>query len=150
MRILALALTALFTLLASPIASAGDADVLREFGMLGTLALDCSTPFSDTKSYVTFAATPQGGVTRTYRRNESLNATLAIRNVHMAGPNLLEYEETGRQSELRTDVAKMDGKFRSWRSVRTSGPDNGKVLIADGKFTDDGRPTPAFTFCHAD
>jgi hypothetical protein len=148
MRIYGPALFALFTLLASSPAGAADADALRQFGILGTLAIDCSKPYGDSNPYLIYAATPEGGATRTLRKNESLNATLAIRNVQMAGPNVLEYDETGRQSELRTHIAKIEGKFRSWRSVRTSGPENGAVLIADGKFASGG-PTPAFTFCHA-
>ena len=48
----------------------------------------------------------------------------------------MQFDETGRQSELTITVAKIDGKFRSWRSVRA----NGEVLIADGKFATAATP----------
>jgi hypothetical protein len=48
---------------------------------------------------------------------------------------------------LTISVAKMSGKFRAWRSVRSTGPEKGKVLIADGKFASSGNPTPAFERC---
>jgi hypothetical protein len=65
----------------------------------------------------------------------------------MAGPDLMQYDEIGKTSELTISVAKMDGKFRAWRSVRSSGPDKGTILIADGKFVSGGNPTPAFALC---
>ena len=72
-----------------------------------------------------------------------LDGTFPMRNVRMLGPDPMQYEETGRQSELTITVAKIAGKFRSWRSVR---PD-GDVLIADGKFATSGNPTIAFEKC---
>jgi hypothetical protein len=150
MRIYGPVLLTILTFIASTPAGATDVDALRQFGLLGRQAIDCNAPYSASNPHVIFAATPDGGVTRTLRMTNDLNATLAIRNVHMAGPNLLEYEETGRQSELRTDLAKIDGKIRSWRSVRTSGPESGTVLIADGKLVSSGTPTLAFTICDAD
>jgi hypothetical protein len=62
----------------------------------------------------------------------------------MLSPNTIPFDETGRQSELTITVAKIDGKFRSWRSVRASG----EVLIADGKFANSGSPTQAFEKCN--
>jgi hypothetical protein len=56
---------------------------------------------------------------------------------------MLQHDETGRQSELTITVLKIDGKFRSWRSVRA----DGTVLIADGKFPSSGAPTIVFEKC---
>jgi hypothetical protein len=130
-------------------ASADDATVLRDFGILGTLAVDCNAPYGPDNPYTTYAVSPSGSATRTLQMMEGLNATLALRNVHHAGADRLEYDETGRQSELKITILRIDGKFRSWRSVRTSGPESGKVLIDDGIITGNGVPTPAQTFCHA-
>ena len=56
-----------------------------------------------------------------------LDGTFPVRNLRMLGPETMQFDETGRQSELITvTVARINGKFRSWHSVRA----NGTVLIA--------------------
>ena len=72
-----------------------------------------------------------------------LDGTFPMRNVHLLTPNLMQHEETSRGSEKTITVAKIDGKFRSWRSVLA----DGTVLIADGKFPKTGSPTIAFEKC---
>jgi hypothetical protein len=60
---------------------------------------------------------------------------------------VLQYDETGRQGDLTISVIRQrDGTFRSWRSVRISGADNGAVLIDNGR-TKSGSDTLAFTAC---
>ena len=76
-----------------------------------------------------------------------LDGTFPMRNVRLLAPDRLQHDETARQSDLTITVAKIGGKFRSWRSVRASGPDKGAVLIADGKFPKTGSPTIAFEKC---
>jgi len=143
MRRIRLALVALSTLLGSQAAVAGDVDVLRQFGMLGRIAVDCNAPHSQSNPHLIYAVSPQGQLTRTLRMTPDLDGSFPMRNVHMLGPNLLQHDETGRQSELTITVAKIGGKFRSWRSVRA----NGEVLIADGKFPASGNPTISFEKC---
>src|SRR4249919_2915856 len=111
MRHIRLALITLSTLLGSQAAVAGDVDVLRQFGMLGRIAVDCNAPHSQSNPHLIYAVSPQGQLT------PELDGSFPMRNVHMLGPNLLQHDETGRQSELTITVAKIDGKFRSWRSV---------------------------------
>ena len=142
MRSLSLALLSLLGLPISP-ATASDADVLRQFGMLGRIAVDCKVPHSQANPHLIYAVSPQGQLTRTLRMTPELDGSFPMRNVHMLGPNLLQHDETGRQSELTITVAKIGGKFRSWRSVRA----NGEVLIADGKFPASGNPTISFEKC---
>jgi len=72
-------------------------------------------------------------------KDPGLDGTLAIRNLRLLAPDTLQFNETGRQSELTVTL----GKIRSWRSVRA----DGTVLITDGKFPNTGKPTIAFTFC---
>ena len=143
MRSFSLALLALLGLPIGPATAASDADVLRQFGMLGRIAVDCNAPYSQANPHLIYAVSPQGQLTRTLRMTPELDGTFPMRNVHMLGPNLLQHDETGRQSELTITVAKIDGKFRSWRSVRA----NGEVLIADGKFPASGNPTISFEKC---
>jgi hypothetical protein len=145
MRPVRLALLVLLSLLGSvPAVSAADIDVLKKFGMLGTTAVDCATPPGPSNPYVIFAVSPQGKATRTLQMMDpGLDATLAIRNLRLLAPDTLQFNETGRQSELTITLVKVAGKFRSWRSVRA----DGTVLIADGKFPKTEKPTLAFTFC---
>jgi hypothetical protein len=144
MRRIRLALAGLATLLASPAALAADADVLRQFGMQGRVALNCGAPYSQSNPHVIYGVSPQGAITRTRRMTPDLDGTFPMRNLRMLSPTTMQFDETGRQSELTITVAKIDGKFRSWRSVRASG----EVLIADGKFANSGSPTQAFEKCN--
>ena len=143
MRSLSLALLAFLGLVGSSAIAASDADILRQFGMLGRIAVDCNAPYSTSNPHLIYAISPQGGLTRTLKMSPDLDGSFPMRNVHMLGPDLLQDDETGRQSELTITVAKMSGKFRSWRSVRA----DGTVLIADGKFASSGKPTIAFEKC---
>src|SRR5204862_7208895 len=121
---------ALFVLLAligiAPTAAASDSDVLRQFGMLGHVAINCAAPASASNPHQYYAVSPQGKVTRTLKMQPDLDGTFAMRNVRLLRPDLLTYEETGRQSELTITLTKMAGNFRGWHSIR---PD-GTVLIA--------------------
>ena len=143
MRDASFAVLVIAALLASPRAQAADADVLRQFGMQGRHAIDCSAPHSQDNPHLIYAVSPQGKITRTLRMTPDLDGTFPMRNLRMLGPDTMQFDETGRQSELTITVAKINGKFRSWRSVRA----NGEVLIADGKFSSSGNPTVAFEKC---
>src|SRR5450631_2479519 len=145
MRQVSLVLLALLTLLGiAPAGAASDRDALKKFGMLGTTAVDCAAPPSNSNPYVIFAVSPQGKATRTVKmKDPGLDGTLAIRNLRLLAPDTLQFNETGRQSELTVPLVKIAGKIRSWRSVRA----DGTVLITDGKFLNTGKPTIAFTFC---
>ena len=144
MRTCNLVLLALFMLLGgAPAATASDADVLRQFGMLGRIAVDCNAPHSQTNPHLIYAVSPQGQLTRTLRMTPDLDGTFPMRNVRLLSPDLLQHDETGRQSELTITVAKINGRFRSWRSIRA----DGTVLIADGKFPSSGAPTISFEKC---
>ena len=111
--------------------------------MLGRIAVDCKAPHSQANPHLIYAVSPQGQLTRTLRMTPELDGSFPMRNVRIIAPNMLQHDETGRQSELTITVAKIDGKFRSWRSVRA----DGTVLIADGKFPNTGAPTIVFEKC---
>jgi hypothetical protein len=149
MRTLGLALIVSCVAFVGTSAFASDADVLKQFGILGTLAIDCSAPVSKDNAYLTFAVDGAGQATRTVKNGTAIDATLKIRNVSLVRSDLLVFEETGRSSELRVSFAKIDGKYRGWHTVRTSGAENGTVLVDNGVSKTSGKPTVAFTFCHA-
>ncbi len=125
-------------------ASAADADVLRQFGILGRLAVDCSAPPGNENPNLIFGVSANGQARWTLSMGVSgLDGTFPIRNLRQIAPDLLQYNQPEEQSELTITLRKVNGKLRSWRSESTKG----EILIADGKFTSDGRPTLAFTFC---
>lgn len=138
---LAVFASALFWL--GPAYATSDVDMLKEFGMYGRVAVDCSAPYSSNNPHLIYAVSSKGKITRTLEMNPELNGSFHIRNMRMMGPDVLQHDETGRQSELTITVAKIDGKFRSWRSVRA----DGTILIADGKFPASGNPTVSFEKC---
>ncbi len=142
MRSVGLALLALLGLPIGP-ATASDADVLRQFGMLGRIAVDCKAPHSQVNPHLIYAVSPQGQLMRTLKMIPDLDGSFPMRNVRIIAPDMLQHDETGRQSELTITVVKIGGKFRSWRSVRA----DGTVLIADGKFPSTGAPTIVFEKC---
>jgi hypothetical protein len=144
MRWLGLALSTYLAWLGVGTAAASDVEALRRFGLLGRVAVDCTQPYSQSNPYQIYAVSPRGAVTRTLRTgNPQYDATLSVRNVRMLTPDLLQFQESGRTHELIVTIVKLDGAFRNWNSTLA----NGSALIADGRFTDSGRPTVAFRSC---
>ncbi len=128
-------------------AAASDADVIRKFGLLGRTARDCAAPNSEQNWHMIIAIAAGGKVTRTLKWPPNPDETFVIRNLRMTGPDVMQYDETGRQSELTVSVIRESkSKFRTWRSVRTSGPNKGEILVADGKGKE-GRPSAVITLC---
>ena len=128
----------LLTLVGATRADASDRNVLKQFGILGKIAVDCGAPPSRSNPHMHFAVSREGRATRTLNMTDpALDATLEIRNVRLVAPDKMQFNETGRQSELAITIAKIGGKFRSWRSVRA----DGTVLLADGA------PSTIFTPC---
>src|SRR5262249_4576526 len=143
MRNVSLVLLVLLAGCAAAPTATSDADVARQFGMLGEQALDCSAPPSPSNPHGIYSATPTGGGTRTLRMRPELDGTFPMRNLRLAGANQLAFEESSRGSEFAITVAKIDGRFRSWRSVR----DGSQVLVDAGMIVGSGSPTLAFTLC---
>ena len=69
MRSICLALLVILTLLGiAPTDAASDADVIKQFGMLGRLAVNCAAPASSSNPYLTYSVSPQGKLIRTWGR----------------------------------------------------------------------------------
>ena len=142
MRSMGLAMLAYLALLGSAPAGPSDADVVKRFGMLGKLAVDCTVPYSESNPYQIYDVSPKGTLTRILK-SPTLGAALPLRKVRLLSQDQLQFEETGRRSVLTVTIVKIEGKFRNWNSIQA----DGTVLIADGRFSDSGRPTITFTFC---
>src|ERR1044071_9009595 len=48
--------------------TASDADVLKRFGILGTLAVDCDAPYAETNPHLVYAVDEKGHATRTLKK----------------------------------------------------------------------------------
>ena len=144
MRHICLALVALSTIFGSPADAASDGDVLKQFGMLGTFAVTCAAPPSQSNPYLIYSVSPQGVVTYTLNMmNTDLDGTERIHNLRLLAPDRLQHDRVGRQYNTTITVVKIAGKIRSWRSVRA----DGTVLIQDGTFVNGGSPTQSFEKC---
>jgi len=143
MRSFGLALVALCCPLLCGEALASDADVLRQFGMLGRLAVDCKAPHSRSNPHLLFRASPKGKLTRTLTRARDRDGTFPMRNLRLLTADRLQYQEISRGFEKTITVVRMDGKFRFWHSVQS----DGVVLIADGKLSNTGAATFTFQKC---
>jgi hypothetical protein len=138
---LCLALASL--LLGASHANASDGDVLHQFGMIGVLAVKCGEPASSQNPYLTYDVLAGGKVTRRLEMSPDSDGTFTLSNLRPDGTNMLLFDDEGRGQGIAVSMARIGGKFRSWRSVDA----DGNVLIADGKFTGSGKATPAFELC---
>jgi hypothetical protein len=130
--------------------AAAPRDVLRDFGMLGTWATDCSQPSGDENFYTVYAGTTDGNVRRTYYntpdRQKPYNEYFITRAIRLPADQL-SYRQEGSVNHDKIDVVLLkDGnKYKIWSSVRD---DDGTVLVENGKFPKGGEESPWQVKCH--
>lgn len=120
-------------------ASASDAEVARQFGLLGKWAVDCAAPPDVANPHAAFAVTAGNEVEWTLTMAPAINGTFQLRNLSIVAPDRLQF----RQDDLTVTMRMTNGKLRSWRSVEN----DGQVLIADGILAANRKPAPTFTLC---
>ena len=124
-------------------------DVMRDFGILGTWATDCSKPSGASNFYTIYAGMPDGQVRRTYYntpdRKKAYNEYIVRRAIRLPA-DMISYVQEGSVDHDRIDVILLkDGsKYKIWSSVR----DSGETLVKDGKFPGSGDESPWQTRCH--
>src|SRR5215471_641670 len=89
--------------------------VLREFGLLGTWATDCSRPSDSDNFYTTYAGMSDGRVRRTYYntpdRKTPYNVYIITRAIRLPS-DMLSYQQEGDVNQDKIDVMLVkDGKF---------------------------------------
>jgi len=143
-------LTAAFALALPAVANAASPrDVMRDVGMLGTWATDCSRPAGEDNFYTVYAGLPDGNVRRTYYntpdREKAYNEYVVTRAIRLPA-DLLSYRQEGSVEHDKIDVILMkDGKrYKIWSSVR----EDGEVLVENGKFPKGGDESPWQAKCH--
>ena len=130
--------------------AAAPREVMRDFGLLGTWANDCSQPSSAENFYTVYAGMTDGNVRRTYYntpdREKPYNEYYITRAIRLPADEL-SYRQEGSVNHDKMDVILLrDGnKDKIWSSVRD---DDNAVLVENGKFPKSGEPSPWQTKCH--
>ena len=127
----------------------GPRDVLRNFGMLGTWATDCSQPAGANNFYTVYAGRTDGRVMRTYYntadRKKPYNEYFINRAIRLPADQLSYRQERSDGNDKIDVILLKDGnRYRIWSSVR----DDGEVLVENGKFPKSGDESPWQTKCH--
>lgn len=122
----------------------GEADVVREFGLLGLHAVDCDSEPSVDNPHVTTTIGAEGLVSNVLNMGPDYGDTAIIRNPRLETSDMLKYEHVDGMGDVFTvSVLRTGLKFQSWSSVR----DDGVAFIANGRFSDSNEPTPVFETC---
>ena len=140
----AVGVAVLLVTLGASSAHAGDADVMRALGLLGTAAVDCSAPAAPKNPYITFADTGTG-VTRTLKMGlPKLDGTYAVRAAVQVDDQRIAMELDDATHVFKKVVIIRSGD--GWYTDRADEPD-GHALIRDGRFTSSDALVPRFRRC---
>jgi hypothetical protein len=125
-------------------ARAGDADVMRAFGIFGDSAVDCSAPAGPQNPHIRFADAGSG-VTRTLKMGlPQLDGTFGIRNAQRIDDDHLAMEiEDATHTFAKVVIEKAGDVWHTERSEEL----NGELLIKEGRFVGSGGLVPRFRMC---
>jgi hypothetical protein len=119
---------------------------LKQFGLLGTWAIECALPASPENEYSIYAVSPSGGATLSYARGGPYrDIVYEIRTATPVAEARLALHVLGLPGRYAVDLVllKEGDTVRVWSSHT---PD-GRMLVIDGVITGNGRPSPRFTRC---
>lgn len=119
---------------------------LKQFGLLGTWAIDCAQPASPTNEYSIYAVSPSGEATLAYARGEPYrDIVYQIRTAAPVGESRLALHVLGLPGRISVDLVlrKEGDAIRVWSSHT---PD-GRMLVIDGVITGNGKQSPRFQRC---
>ncbi|HXP77628.1 MAG TPA: hypothetical protein VN823_26075 [Stellaceae bacterium] len=120
--------------------------VLKQFGLLGTWAIDCAQPASADNEYSIYAVSASGEATLSYARGEPYrDIVYAIRTAERAATDRLALQVLHMPERIPVDLVllKEGDAVRVWSS-HTS---DGRMLVIDGIITGDGKQSPRFRRC---
>jgi len=144
MSLKTIAAAALLVALGAGPARAGDADVMRACGLLGTSAIDCSAPAGRKNPFTTFADIGMR-VTRTLKMGvPDLDGTFGVRAAIRIDDQRMAMELEDSTHEFKKVVITKSGDV--WYTDRSDGPD-GRPLIRDGRFASSNALVPRFQRC---
>ena len=119
---------------------------LKEFGLLGTWAIDCAQPASPENEYSVYAVSSSGEPTLTYARGEPYrDIVYEIRTAVRVAATRLALQVLRVPDGLSVDLVllKESDTVRVWSSHT---PD-GRMLVIDGVITGNGKQSPRFKRC---
>lgn len=123
-------------------AHASDEGILKQFGMLGHLAVDCNSDHDNSNPHFVFTVSPENRITSVVLQGRN-RENRPVRKLRLLTPERLQFES----ADLTVTWAKIDGKFRLWRMVRV----DGTIYVENGTSTaitpEAHDPTPALMFC---
>jgi hypothetical protein len=125
--------------------------VLREFGLLGSWATDCSRKSDADNFYAVYASMPNGNVRRTYYNTPDRKTPYNVYIITSAKKlafDTITYQQEGEVDHDKIEVIlRKDGNtYKIWSSVTAEG----KALVKDGKFPGSGDESPSQTKCRGE
>ena len=127
-------------------------ETLRQFGLLGTWADDCSQPAANNNFHTVYKALPNGNVERTYfNAPGKIYNQYVLSRVNRVSADQLFYSQKGSAGRIDVVLIVTGNRYH----VLSSQNENGKVYVRDGKFTEHagdgsnaGKESPWQTKCH--
>lgn len=119
---------------------------LRQFGLLGTWAMDCAHPASADDEYSVYAVSAAGEATLSYNRGEPYrNIVYAIRSAERLAPDRLALQVLHMPDRVPIDLVlrKEVGSVQVWSSHTL----DGRMLVTEGVITGNGQISPRFQRC---
>lgn len=128
-------LLVLALVLATPAAANAETvgQTLRQFGLLGTWADDCSLPAADNNFHTVYAALPNGTVQRTYYNAPGkIYNQYVLQRVNRISSDQIVYQQKGSAGRIDVVLMKAGNRYH----VLSSQNENGKIYVKEGKFTE--------------
>lgn len=120
--------------------------VLKQFGLLGTWAIDCAQPASADNEYSIYAVSASGEATLSYSRGEPYrDIVYAIQTADREAENRLALQVLHMPERIPVDLVllKEGGAVRVWSSHAA----DGRLLVIEGVIAGNGKQSPRFKRC---
>ena len=143
-RITYVFLAGLVAVCAGPVrANATDAGTLQKAGMVGSWAMDCSSPYGPNNAWMSYAVRGSKAV-RILNYQKDLDGTFDLSNIRLIGANRISLvDRNSKGTTYEVVYEKTANRLQSVSSKRN----DGVILIKDGNFVSSGKPTPVFEKC---
>jgi hypothetical protein len=125
---------------------ASDTDAAKQFGLIGSWAVDCEHPAGIGNPYQTFASSSDGSITLSMTDNiKGQDVLINIRDLKLVGTDMLSAAWSSAKSNgaMAVTLQKAGNKIHSWESLDATG----KKLIDKGLFVAAGKSAPWATKC---
>src|ERR1700722_159931 len=126
-------------------AEAADNEAIRQSGIIGRWAIDCSRPLGSSNPYLLYAVANPNPVLTLSMALRDRDGTFDIRSVKLIERNRISFYDKKRGEAFGYNVVLelSNNRLRSISSIK----DDGTVEIKDGIFLHSNRPTPLLEKC---